>query len=453
MSTKPGEVQFDCGLVLNPELIAVIGNKGGGKSALADILGLVGNTPRSQSFGFLREDRFRDPRNNKARHFEASLRWADGTEDGPVSLAADPVPEAVEKIWYVPQNYLEEICNEVSLGRESAFYGELQQVIFSHVAESERLGFETLDELLGHKGEEVSKGIDILVSQLGEINREIVALEERLTARHRKGLEMQLAEKRRALDAHEQRRPSVVPKPGDDPDALQESQRILAEVEAKQGALYELETEIRELRSADGRLARRRTAAERLATKLRNLQLQVDTSLNEAAADLAEVDLTRDQVIRFEVMTFSVEEISRRVEQERAAIAANLDPELADSQEARRAATAREIETLQESLTAPQRAYQEYVQNLKDWEGVRDGMVGSSQQPGTIQYLEKVLGDLNAVPGELRRRERGRQRKALEILLQCGGCDDTTRTTTERFRNSWRLILLRPATRSRSRSR
>ncbi len=335
-----------------------------------------------------------------------------------MSLAADPVPEAVEKIRYVPQNYLEEICNEVGLGRESRFYGELQQVIFSHVTESERLGFETLDELLGHKGEEVSKGIDILVSQLGEINREIVAFEERLTARHRKGLELQLAEKRRELDAHEQGRPSAVPKPGDDPGALHQSQQASADLEAKQRTLRELETEIRELRSADGRLARRRTAAERLATKLRNLQLQVDTSLNEAAADLAEVGLTRDQVIRFEVMTLPIEEIGRRVEQERAAIAANLDPERADSQEAKRAAIGREIETLQESLTAPQRAYQEYVQKLKDWEGVRDGFVGSSEQPGTIQFLEKVLGDLNAVPGELRRREKARQRKALEILRE-----------------------------------
>ncbi len=81
-ATTTTEKWFDCGLVLNPELIAIIGNKGGGKSALADILGLLGNTPRSQSFGFLREDRFRDPRNNKqgtSRHYCAKPSRRSGT--------------------------------------------------------------------------------------------------------------------------------------------------------------------------------------------------------------------------------------------------------------------------------------------------------------------------------------------------------------------------------------
>lgn len=36
------EKWFDCSLELNPELIAIIGNKGNGKSALADVLGLLG---------------------------------------------------------------------------------------------------------------------------------------------------------------------------------------------------------------------------------------------------------------------------------------------------------------------------------------------------------------------------------------------------------------------------
>lgn len=148
---------FDCDQPLNPELVAIIGNKGSGKSALSDILGLLGNTPRFGSFGFLRSDRFCDPKSNKAKHFEASLAWADATGDGPVSLDAQPESTAVEKVRYIPQNYLEEICNEVGLGRESRFYSELQKVIFSHVPKSDREEFETLDALLDHKGEEITE--------------------------------------------------------------------------------------------------------------------------------------------------------------------------------------------------------------------------------------------------------------------------------------------------------
>lgn len=412
------EKWFDCKLPLNAELVAIIGNKGSGKSALADVLGLVGNTPQFRSFGFLKEDRFRDPKSNKAKDFQASLRWVDGSREGPMSLDADPEPEAVEKVRYVPQNYLEEICNEVGLGKESRFYAELQQVIFSHVAVSERLGFETLDELLEHRGEEVSKGIEILAGELGEINREIVAQEDRLTAKHRKSLELQLAEKRRERDAHVQSKPAEVSKPDDDPNAKQQSQLASADLEAKQESLRELEKSIRELKAADVRLAKKKTAAERLSTRLKNLQRQVDASLSEATKDLDEVGLTRDQVVTFKVDTAPIDEIVRQVEQERATLVADFDPERTGSREAQRAAVVKEIEALQESLTAPQRAYQEYLQKLKDWEATRDGIAGSPEQPGTILFLERALADLDALPEALRSRVAARDRKALEIFRE-----------------------------------
>ena len=113
------EEWFNCSLPLNAELVAIIGNKGNGKSALADVLGLLGNTPRHQSFGFLKEDRFRDPKNNKARHFQASLRWADGNAEGPVSLAADPDAEAVEKVARVCRKTTSKpICGSTLQGLE-----------------------------------------------------------------------------------------------------------------------------------------------------------------------------------------------------------------------------------------------------------------------------------------------------------------------------------------------
>jgi len=51
---------FDCNLLLNSGLVAVIGNKGGGKSALADILALVSGTRRTSEFSFLTSGRFRN---------------------------------------------------------------------------------------------------------------------------------------------------------------------------------------------------------------------------------------------------------------------------------------------------------------------------------------------------------------------------------------------------------
>lgn len=213
------EKWFDEQIPLNPELIAVIGNKGSGKSALADILGLLGNTPRYKDFSFLSDGRFKDKKLNKAKHFEASATWLDGNVDGPISLDDSPALGSVETIKYIPQDYLEKICNEVSLGAGSKFYDELQKVIFSHVSEPEQLGFSTLDDLLRHRSEETKKSIGFLIDQLKSTNRSIAESEAQLTDTYRKGLEGQLAVKQRELEAHDQAKPPAKVTPAEDPAA------------------------------------------------------------------------------------------------------------------------------------------------------------------------------------------------------------------------------------------
>ena len=47
-----------CDIPLNPDLVAVIGNKGSGKSALADVIATLGNSKQSKHFSFLKKDRF-----------------------------------------------------------------------------------------------------------------------------------------------------------------------------------------------------------------------------------------------------------------------------------------------------------------------------------------------------------------------------------------------------------
>jgi len=422
ISRLPGsnlaEKWFDCTLLLNAELVAIIGNKGSGKSALADVLGLLGNTPHHGSFSFLTEDRFREPKSNKARHFQASLVWADTTTEGPVSLDQDPDSEAPEKLRYIPQKYLEEICNEVGLGKGSRFYRELQQVIFSHVPESERLGFDTLDALLDHRGAEINDAIEILVAELREVNKEIVACEERLTPRHRKALDLQLVEKRRELHAYEQSKPKDVPKPEDDPASQRQSREASSLLESRQKALRELEVTIADRRAHDARLAKKQATAEKLLARLKNLQRQVEGVLNDAATDFHELGLSRDQIVSLSINAEPIERIIKQTDVERASLAAQFDPERTDSLEQRRLAAATEIGKLQESLTAPQRAYQEYLQKLREWEVGRERIQGSTQAPGSIAHLEALLAELDTLPQTLRKLFSRRDRKALEILRE-----------------------------------
>lgn len=412
------EKWFDCSLPLNSELVAVIGNKGSGKSALSDILGLLGNTPRFEAFSFLNSDKFRRPKNNKSRQFKASLSWADTTSDAVPSLDVNPSPDAVEKVKYIPQSYLEDICNEIEAGKGGRFYSELQQVIFSHVPEVDRLGFATLDELLTHRSEETNQAITQFISELQECNALVAGTEERLLPQHRRAIEAQLAEKNRELDAHAQTRPQEVHKPDSDPTAQQQSKAAAEELERKQTELKTLEDEIAALRVTDAAAAKKRSTAEKLAGKLKNLQRHVEAFLSEAKAEFDELDLAVSDIVTLNLDTTPIEMLLKALDAERVAIAEKLAPETAGGPEFKRKAVVASIEGLQVQLSAPQRAYQGYLRLLKEWEAEKAKIVGTDDTLGSIKYLQKQLSDLDGLPAQLKVLRKRQERKLLEIFRE-----------------------------------
>ena len=163
---------FNVEVPLNHDLVAIIGNKGSGKSALADVVALVGDTKNHESFSFLNDDRFRDPRSKLAAHFAATLRWHDGT-DAHKDLHESPAPSSVERVKYLPQSYLETLCNELAGKGSSTFDGELRKIIYTHVPEEQRLDFQSLDELLSFKISELEAERKQLAQQLSKVNAEL----------------------------------------------------------------------------------------------------------------------------------------------------------------------------------------------------------------------------------------------------------------------------------------
>ena len=197
-------------------LTAIIGNKGSGKSALADILGLLGDSSNGDLFSFLNEKKFRQPKGNKARHFDAEICWeSDGTARRNLDEVVDGAsPESVK---YIPQAYLETVCNELNTGTGNGFSRELKSVIFSHIGQAERLDYDNLDALLNYRTEETNTAIGLLRNDLMSAIDVVVALEEQLKPSYRKSLENRLAMKERERVAHNAARPLEVLKPESDP--------------------------------------------------------------------------------------------------------------------------------------------------------------------------------------------------------------------------------------------
>ncbi len=104
----------DFHIELNSSLIAIIGNKGSGKSAITDIISLCSNTHQdSEHFSFLTSEKFRKKKPvNFSEYFEATLEWHDNTKSKK-SLSDNPDKNSPQRVKYIPQNYLEKLCIDV----------------------------------------------------------------------------------------------------------------------------------------------------------------------------------------------------------------------------------------------------------------------------------------------------------------------------------------------------
>lgn len=100
------EKWFDADLQINNGFVAIIGNKGSGKSALADIIGLLGNTKKADAFSFLTKGKFCCQRTGKAKHFNGEIKWLDQSVNEVETLNTYFDINKPEKVKYIPQSYL-----------------------------------------------------------------------------------------------------------------------------------------------------------------------------------------------------------------------------------------------------------------------------------------------------------------------------------------------------------
>lgn len=412
------ETWFDYELELNPDLIAVIGNKGSGKSALVDIIGLLGNSRQSSHFSFLNEDKFRQPRDNKARNFQGTLVWESGNQ---VSRRLDAeIPDVeVETVKYLPQNYLEIICNEAApLGGETAFDKELKKVIFSHIDPADRFGEESLDALLDRRTLEAYGAITILSEDLRKINREIIKLEEQGTAEHKKSLENQLQAKQSELDAHIRSRPPEVPQPQTDPGSQELITKLSSDINSRKRELDALVQQIREAETEQRELATKVLTAETVLGKLRNFERQFESFRRDSEGGLAQLGLKLDDVAQVTLNPKPIIETEEKLQAQKKSVDNSLDPTVTGTLAEKRSTMGRMIAELQGMLDEPHRKYQEYLTAVSTWEMAKGQLEGDSSTPGTARYYQAQLAQLVELPRKLAEAKQRRRAKADGIYSQ-----------------------------------
>jgi predicted ATPase len=412
-SADTPDTWFDCKLPLSVDMVAIIGNKGSGKSALADILALVGNTHCDPiHFSFLNKQRFCERNGRLAKQFEVRAVWTDGTESS-ISLNAKPDINGVELVRYIPQTYLEKVCTEMEPGQQSEFQVELRKVIFSHIGDADRLGKETLDELIAYKTEELKGQLGNGRGEISRLNADIARLEEKTTDAHRIQIEAQLKLKRQDLRAHNENKPAKVEQPGS-ADATQKAayDSIALQLQNERKILNSIDEEIVKQSNAQKTLTEKIAIAKKVEGRIDNFEAEYERLVRETRPDLQKIGLDIKIIAKVTIDKTTLTQVRDGFLSEKATVDADLSPIAETGLASKKTACSQRMKALQDKLDAPNKLFQQYNDAQRLWQEKTQAIEGDSSKIETLKWYEAQLNYIaNELPKEIE--ELRQQRRVL----------------------------------------
>ncbi len=395
------EVWFDgVSVPLNPGLVAIIGNKGSGKSALAETIGLLGGCRHEEHFSFLHRDRFLHGRKPKGSHFTASLEWMDETTT--TLTLNEPNAKLEERVRYIPQNYLETVCNDLQMAEDGEFSAQLEQVILSHVPREERAGHETLRSLIDYRTAEIETSLKHSRDKIFELNVNIADIERRLSPDHEAAIRQSLESKRNELKVFNDERPKLVSKPPDDADTSPEMKERIAEAERLDTEILVLEELVRTNTRNQLKEKQARVSCTKLLQAITNFEKQYEDlrTVWEQESVAAGVDMT--EVVQVTLNRSPLEDRLNASGDALKALQDEMDPSTKGSLANRLSQTKETLNKLREELTASEQAYQKYLDAEKEWLGGQQNILGDKDTPKTVIWFEHQLDELKSLPEDLK---------------------------------------------------
>jgi ABC-type lipoprotein export system ATPase subunit/histidinol phosphatase-like PHP family hydrolase len=381
-------------LPLNHDLVAIIGNKGSGKSALADIIGLLGGSKLESNFSFLNSNKFRNPKGNKSRSFQATLKWESGTSTTK-GLDENIDLQQVQAIRYLPQSYLELLCNEIGGTEENTFDRELEKVIYSHVPVEDRLGHPSLRDLIQYRTEQLQASTEMLRVELSKVNADLAVLERQGRPDYMATLKSMVLAKEEELKAHLQLEPEPVEEPKNlDPELL----KLAVELEVKAELLKKRNKEVEQAKNERNRQFRLLAAVQRLDERIANFERQFEMFLQECAEEASLVGI---QVQDFVMLTVDRGPLTGKrtgIEQVIAEVSKDLDPAYQDGATYQIAQLEKELQALQAKLDEPNSKYQQYKEAHSRWEQRKGEIVGTPSVPESLSYYQAEVEALAELP-------------------------------------------------------
>lgn len=411
------DIWFGCDLPLNHDMISIIGNKGSGKSALADILALAGNAHCDiEHYSFLTPSRFCEKNNRISKHFELVAYWEDGTKTIK-ALNDKPNPLDIERMKYIPQKYLEKVCTETTPGEQSDFQRELRKVIFSRIPEENRFEKQSLDELISYKTEEISKEIDALKQIIRTLNTDLVKLEQKATSEYRQSLEAKVREKKQDLEAHNGIKPVEVPKPDEMTDEQKAaSLKVAIELDTARKELFENNTAITQARDKYKEAIGKLEQLRKLEVRLINFVGDFERLKTDISNDVTALGLSFDQLMTLKTDYSTLNQKKQYWDAEKNKLFALLDQDGEESLLLKCQKIEKDITFLKGTLDAPNLRHQEYLTALLKWQQRATEITGDVTKMDSLKYFEEQLHLLSEeLPKEIDRIKDQRKTAAIEV--------------------------------------
>ena len=384
--TSPKETGgwFSDEIFLNTGLVAVIGRKGSGKSAFTDIIGLCGNSKiNAEYYSFLTKEKFRNKR-GFANKYEATLRWQGVEYEKAVNLDSEvDIETEIEKVKYLPQKFVENICNEN--GVSILFQQEIDKVIFAYVPEENRLGTLALDELIKIKTEAIKERLAELQNQLNGINIKIVMLEKRQKKEHADALNKKLKEKCTELSVLSE--PKEVKRPKTTLSKGQQGQfdKITQELETVENDIVQAKKSLSDANNKTTKLARIKSAISQIKSKRDELIAKIQEDAKTLVLNPLElIKLTIDEIAIISKET----ELNTAKKNLEAKLDEN-NPESEVSLYNKRTKLIHDRDEITKAFTAEQKAYDEYLEEIKKFKA-RQGAIEGKEDDNTLETIKSL---------------------------------------------------------------
>lgn len=211
---------------LNAGLVAIIGARGSGKTALADLIaaGGLALSPHLNERSFILRAK------QHLGDSEAELQWVSGEKTGN-RLTHTDMEEflASPYVQYLSQQFVDQLCSAEGLNDE--LVGEIERVIFNAHTITERQGADSFKELLNLRLEDSHQKRKRQQQTLTKASADLT--DERVKKDGLKALEKDRDDKKRAIEKDKADRKSLVAK-GDEDRARRHEQVSLAVDEKRQ---------------------------------------------------------------------------------------------------------------------------------------------------------------------------------------------------------------------------